>query len=156
MLSSFRFSRIQGRRSSASSTQAKVPENPIEDILEGKIRYHLLERSCITMALQSVDWANQRVHARAGLGESPTIRVTPRSLPSFMAKLAIGKRSILLLRAPAALHWLMTNQTVIPSKAHELLDEAGLLQRKDGKIRKFHYDNCQKTPYGEMSDHLIY
>ena len=135
---------------------AKVPENPIEDILEGKIRYHLLERSCITMALQSVDWANQRVHARAGLGEPPIIRVTPGSLPSFMAKLASGKRSTLLLRAPAALHWLMTHQTVIPSKAHELLDEAGLLQRENGKIREFHYDNRRKTPYGEVSDHLIY
>jgi len=136
--------------------KVKIPENPLEDLLDGKIRYHLLERSCITMALQSVDWANQRVHARAGLGEPPAVRVTPSSLPSFMAKLASGKRSALLKSAPAALHWLMTNQTVIPSKAHELLEEADLLQHEAGMVRKFHFDNRRNTPYGKLSNHLIY
>ena len=136
--------------------QAKIPENPIKDILDGKIRYHLLERSCITMALQSVDWANHRIHSRAGLVEPRSVRVAPGSLPSFMAKLASGKRSAILLRAPAALHWLMTNQTVIPSKAHELLDEVGLLKRVDGKIQESHFDNRRNTPYGLVSDHLIY
>ena len=57
---------------------------------------------------------------------------------------------------PAALHWLMTNQTVIPGKAYELLDEVGLLQRENGTIKKIHYDNHHKTPYGEIADHLIY
>ena len=41
-------------------------------------------------------------------------------------------------------------------KAHELLDEAGLLERVDKKIRKFHFDNRRHTPYGEVADHLIY
>jgi hypothetical protein len=135
---------------------SKIPEDPIQDILRGKIRYQILERSCITMALQSVSWAQQRVHERAGLDDPPPIRVTPESMPSFLDKLASGKRSSLLLRAPAALHWLMSNQTVLPSKAHELLDEANLLHRDHGRIRKARFDNRKKSPYGVISDHLIY
>jgi hypothetical protein len=73
-----------------------------------------------------------------------------------MTKLASGKRSAILLRAPAALHWLMTNQTVIPSKAHQLLDEVGLLRRVDGKIQESHFDNRRNAPYGPVSNHLIY
>jgi len=134
----------------------EVPEGPIRDILDGKIRYHLLERSCITMALSSVDWANRRIHERAGLGEPKPLRVAPLAMPSFMSKLASGKRTAVLLRVPAALHWVLTNQTVIPAKAYELLDEVGLLQRENGRIKKVHYDNRRHTPYGEVAEHLIY
>jgi hypothetical protein len=136
--------------------KAEVPENPIQDILDGKIEYHLLQRSCITMALSSIDWANRRIHERGGLGEPKRVRIAPKAMPGFMSKLASGKRTAALLRMPAALHWLMTNQTVIPGKAFELLDEVGLLQRENGVIKKTHYDNRQQTPYGEVADHLIY
>ena len=136
--------------------KAEVPENPIQDILDGKIEYHLLQRSCITMALSTVDWANRRIHERGGLGEPKRIRVSPQAMPGFMSKLASGKRTAALLRMPAALYWLMTNQTVIPGKAFELLDEAGLLQRENGKIKQVFYDNQRQTPYGEIADHLIF
>jgi hypothetical protein len=138
-----------------ASRNAEVPERPMEDILNGKIRYQLLERSCITMALQSVDWAMQRIHQRAGL-EPRHIRISPRTMPSFLSALAAGKRSAALLRMPAALHWLMSNHTVIPSHAPGLLDEVGLLQRENGQIVKRRYDNRRETPYGSISEHLIY
>lgn len=140
----------------AEYKKAKVPENPIQDILDGKIKYHLLQRSCITMALSSIDWANQRIHERAGLGEPKPIRVAPKAMPSFISKLATGKRTSVLLKAPAALHWVMTNQTVVPGLAHELLHEAGLLQTEKGHIKKIEYDNRHHTPYGDIADHLIY
>lgn len=136
--------------------KAKVPENPIDDILNGKIRYQLLERSCITMALQSVDWANHRIHERAGLGDPRRIRISPETMPAFLSALATGKRTAALLRVPAALHWLMNNHTVIPSHAPKLLEEAGLLQRENGRIVEHHYDNRAHTPYGSISEHLIY
>ncbi len=138
------------------SRKAEVPENPIEDILNGKVRYQLLERSCITMALQSVDWANQRIHERAGLGEPQRIRISPKTMPEFLSALAAGNRTVALLRMPAALHWLMSNHTVIPSHAPGLLDEVGLLRRENGQIVKRHYDNRRQTPYGSISEHLIY
>jgi hypothetical protein len=137
-------------------SKTEVPENPIDDILSGSIRYQLLERSCITMALQSVDWANQRIHERAGLGEPRRIRISPKTMPAFLSALAAGKRSAALLRVPAALHWLINNHTVIPSLAPSLLDEAGLLCRENGQIVKSHYDNRRRTPYGSISEHLIY
>jgi hypothetical protein len=138
------------------SRRAEVPEDPIEDILNGKIRYQLLERSCVTMALQSVDWANQRIHERAGLGEPRRIRISPKTMPAFLSALAAGKRTAALLRMPAALHWLMSNQTVIPSHAPSLLDEVGLLQRENGQIVKRRYDNRRETPYGRIAENLIY
>lgn len=138
------------------SRKAEVPEDPIEDILTGKIRYQLLERSCITMALQSVDLANQRIHERAGLGEPRRIRISPKTMPAFLSALAAGKRTKALLGMPAALHWLMSNHTVIPSNAPSLLDEVGLLRRENGQIVKRHYDNRRETPYGSVAEHLIY
>jgi hypothetical protein len=138
------------------SRNAEVPEDPIGDILNGTIRYQLLERSCITMALQSVDWAVQRIHQGAGLGEPQRIRISPRTMPPFLSALAAGKRSVALLGIPAALHWLMSNHTVIPSHAPSLLDEVGLLRRENGQIVKRRYDNRRETPYGNVSEHLIY
>ena len=45
----------------------------------------------------------------------------------FFAALAGGKRTGALMQVPGAIHWLMHNQTVIPGRSHELIDEVGLL-----------------------------
>ena len=140
----------------AEYERSETPPNPIEEILEGKVRYHLLERSCITMALTTVDWANRIFHERGGLGEPKRVRVTPGKLPDFFDDLAAGRRTSVLLKAPALLRWLMNNQTVIPGKAYELLDEVGLLKRENGELVRHHYDNRQQTPYGIVSEGLIY
>jgi hypothetical protein len=134
---------------------AKVPENPILDILQGKVEYQLLERSCVTMALASVDWANHRIHKRAGT-EAKRIQLCPESMPSLLADLALGERGTTLLRIPAALYWLMHNQAVLAGKAPDILNDAGLLQHKMGRVRKTSYDNRGQTPYGNIADHMIY
>jgi len=138
------------------AVDAKTPENPIDDILSGKIRYHLLKQSCITMALQSIEWAAQRMHERGNLGERKSIRLAPESLPSVFDAMLSGKRTSTLLRLPAALHWLMMNQSVVPGKAYKLLDEAGLLQHEGGNVKRTHYDNRKKTPYGTLHEHIIH
>lgn len=137
---------------------AGLPEEPIRDVLEGKIRYQLLERSCITMALLSVDWANHRIHRRAGLPEPKRIEVAPESIPSFLAELVSGERAPLLLRVPAALHWIIHNQSAVAvKKAPGMLDDAGLLERNRlGRPRRTVYDTRRKTPYGSLSQHIIY
>ena len=53
-------------------------------------------------------------------------------------------------------HRLTQNQTVIPGKAHELLDEVRLLRWRRGELLKTHYDNRESSPYGRMHEHLIY
>jgi hypothetical protein len=140
----------------AAYEKVETPGNPIQNILDGKFRYHILERSCITMSLQAVDWTNCRLHERANLGEPKRVQVAPRSMPGFLDTLAGGRRSSALLRAPAFVRWLMSNQTVIPGNAHKLLDEVGLLQRENGQVVKKHYDNRNETPYGIVSEALIF
>ncbi len=133
-----------------------IPENPIQEILDGKTRYHTLLRSCVTMALTTIDWANARIYRRALLPDPERIRVTPESFPSLVDDLAHGKRSAMLARIPGALHWLTRHQTVIPGRAWRLLDDVGLLQHRDGRVIEHHYDNRQESPYGRLEDHLIY
>jgi hypothetical protein len=70
-------------------------------------------------------------------------------------ELAHGHRRAALLRVPAALHWLIHHQTVVPGKSEDLLDEVGLLERDKGKIAMRHYDNRTESPYGKPKDHLI-
>ena len=50
----------------------------------------------------------------------------------------------------------MRNQTVIPGKSYQLIDEAGLLKRQQGKIVKRDYDNRLESPYGKLGEHLIF
>jgi hypothetical protein len=45
---------------------------------------------------------------------------------------------------------------VIPSHAPALLDEVGLLRRENGQVVKRRYDNRGQTPYGGLSENLIY
>jgi hypothetical protein len=133
-----------------------LPENPIQEILDGKIGYQLLLRSCVTMALTSIDWALVRVYKRAGRGDPPRIRITPNSIPGMLDELAHGHRMGALVRVPAALKWLMHHQAVVPGKSEELLDEVGLLEHDKGRIVRQHYDNRIECPYGKLSDHLMY
>jgi hypothetical protein len=137
---------------------ANLPEEPIRDVLEGKIRYQALERSCISMALLSLDWGNHRIRRRAGLPEPKRIELAPESLPAFISGLVSGERTPLLLRVPAALHWIMQNQTAaIVGKAPGVLAEAGLLERnRFGRPRRIVYDTRRRTPYGRLSHHIIY
>ena len=136
---------------------SKLPEDPIRDVLEGKISYQLLERSCITMALLSLDWGNHRIHRRAGLPEPRRIAITPEGLPSFISELVSGERTPLLLRIPAVMHWVMQDQaTLVVGKAPKALAEMGLLERRLGRVVRTVYDNRRKTPYGRLMRHIIY
>ncbi len=133
---------------------ANVPENPILNILQGKTEYQLLTRCCVTMALASLDWANHRIHRRAGL-EAKRLQLAPQSMPSFVADLASGERGTMLMRIPAAMYWLVHNHSALAGKAHEILDEAGMLEHKRGRVVKTRYDNVKKSPYGDIADHII-
>jgi hypothetical protein len=134
-----------------------LPEDPIREILGGKVQYHLLQSSCITLALASIDWTVVRLHERLGLPDPPRIKVAPESLPGFLDSLAQGHRRSALLRMPAVLLWLIRHQTVLPGKSEQLLDETGLLEHDgEGKIVMNHFDNRSETPYGKVDDHLIY
>jgi hypothetical protein len=61
-----------------------------------------------------------------------------------------------LLRIPAALHWVMHNQTVVVGKAPKALADIGLLETRLGRPVRTVYDTRRETPYGALLDHLIY
>ena len=139
-----------------SVLSAEASPEPIQDILGGKIGYQLLQRSCITMALQTIDWAVQRLHRGTEADQPKRIRIAPKKLPAFVDAILSGDRTATLLRLPAALHWLISNHTVVPGKAFQLLDEAGLLEYRRGEVVKTHYDNRNETPYGSLHEHIIF
>jgi hypothetical protein len=133
-----------------------LPDDPIRDILGGKTSYQLIRRSCVTMALMSIDWALVRAFERAGRSDPPRIRTAPDSIPRMLDELARGHRMAALVRVPAALHWLIHHPSILPGRSEHLLDEAGLLERDNGRIVMQHYDNRVETPYGKLRDHIIY
>ena len=136
--------------------EEELPDNPIKEILEGNVSYHLILRSCVTMALATLDWANVRVHRRGGLPDPPRIRVAPKSLPAALDELAEGNVKSALIRMPGALYWLTRNGSAIPGDAHKVLEEAGLLQMDQGKLARRDYENRHESPYGCIDDNLIY
>jgi hypothetical protein len=103
-----------------------------------------------------LDWGNHRIHRRSGLPEPKRIEVCPEGMPSFISELVSGERTPLLLRIPAALHWVMHNQTVVVGKAPKALADIGLLERRLGHTARAVYDNRRNTPYGPLLDHIIY
>lgn len=134
----------------------KSPNDPVADVLDGKISYHVLERSCITLAMLSIDWANHRIHRRAGLPDPKRVEVSPESLPALIGDLVSGERTPMLLRVPAALQWVMRNKSVVVGKAAQMLDEAGLLKHKNGELVRIDWDPPRETPYGNLMEHMIY
>ena len=140
----------------AARLEEGTRESPIEEMLGGEFGYHLLQRSCISLALMSLDAANVRIHRRAGLGEPQRVRATPEEKPPLVDHIAEGRRVTALLSIPAALGWLRKNPEIVPANAHDLLDEVGLLVRDGDKLVSEHFDNRKVTPYGRIQDHLIY
>lgn len=137
--------------------QQSVPEDPISQIMGGDISYHLLLRSCITMALTIVDACNSRIHQRhPELPEYHSLHVTPGEIPSWASSLAHSNRRNMLMRLPGTVYWLIRNQNVLPDRAHLILQEAGLLQLdEEKKLLKRVYYISEDTPYGRLLDNLM-
>jgi len=134
-----------------------VPEDPIAQIMGGDISYHLLLRSCITMALTAIDACSSRIHQRhPQLGEYRPLRVTPKEIPSWAISLAHSNRRNMLMRLPGTIYWLIRNQDVLPDRAHQILLEGGLLQLDEqGQPVKKVYHISEETPYGRLLDNLM-
>lgn len=135
-----------------------VPENSITEITGGEISYQLLLRSCITMALTTIDASNGRIHERLpDLGERPQLKIGPGNLPSWVADIAHSDKLHVLLRIPSVIYWVAKHQDVLPATASLNLDRADLLQRdQDDRPLKRQYSLHAETPYGRLQDSLMY
>jgi hypothetical protein len=139
----------------AALDENRAPEDPITDIMGGKISYQLLERSCITMALEIVAITAQRLTAQLPEKERIHVRVTPEHIPSWFEDLAHSGRAGIFVRLPHALWWLINNSNVLPSRAWHNLDDAGLLVRDANGPVTHQYRLHDETPYGKLSDNLL-
>jgi hypothetical protein len=133
----------------------QAPEDPITDIMGGKINYQLCERSCITMALELVAMTARRLTSHLPPGEQIRVRVTPENVPGWIDDLAHAGRAGIFLRVPHMLWWLMHNANVLPTRAYRILEEAGLLHRDNGGVIRRQYRLFEETPYGKLRDNLL-
>ncbi|MFQ5600229.1 MAG: hypothetical protein ACE5G2_06710 [Candidatus Krumholzibacteriia bacterium] len=134
-----------------------VPEDPLVS-RQHETSYQTLQRSCITMALHTIDVTVERLRAR-GLVDSrhkkPRLKLGPKKLAPWMEELAHADLLGIFLRAPFALWWMVRHQDMLPHKAPHRLEEAGLLERRGGQVVMRHYSLDGQTPYGQLKDHLI-
>lgn len=146
------------RRLRSDIAADQVPENSIAEITGGEISYHLLLRSCITMALTTIDAGADRTHQRyPARGERPHLQIGPDNLPKWVSDIAHADKLQTLLRIPALIYWVAKHQEVIPSTGVASLDRAGLLQRgEDGSPLRHQYSLRADTPYGQLRDNLMY
>jgi hypothetical protein len=133
----------------------RAPENPVADMTGGKISYQLLERSCVTMALEIVAVAAHRLTARLPADRQVRVRVTPENIPPWVDDMAHAGMAGIFVRMPHVMWWLMHNANVFPTRAYRILDDAGLLAHDGRKVVKHHYKLFGETPYGKLVHNLL-
>ena len=72
-----------------------------------------------------------------------------------MTELADTTLKGIFLRAPAAVRYLRENPQAFPKKIPTQLEQAGLLELHQGKVKKIHYSINETTPYGTLKENLI-
>jgi hypothetical protein len=133
----------------------RAPEDPITDVMGGKISYQLLERSCVTMALEIVALTAHRLTAHLPAEQQVRVCVTPENIPSWVDDLANAGMAGIFVRMPHVMWWLMHNANVLPTRAYHILDDAGLLARDGGDVVKRNYKLFEETPYGKLDHNLL-
>jgi len=129
------------------------PENPIEEVFEGETSYQLIERSCVSMSLQSISVAVERATSHLPAEHRVTFSPAPRA-PKWIKDLAHADLAGIFLRMPMALWWIARNFTVIPGRAYQILDQAGLLRRDALGPVSEDYSFTGTNPYGRRTSHL--
>jgi hypothetical protein len=139
---------------------APVQEDGAIELPSQELRtYQTLLRSCGTMALYSITATLDRLRQQGHTGGVDWDKV-PRSpvdqAEPWMTEAAKADVGGIAKVAPRALKYLISNPASLPGKIPELLNIAGLVQRKDkSKALKHHYSLGKNTPYGKLSDNLI-
>lgn len=113
--------------------------------------YQPLVRSCATMARYAVLLTVKRLVAR-GHSEGVVLDKLPEPLlgsaEAWMKALAHTGLRGMFLRAPLAMRYVMRHLESVPPDLPAELDDAGLLQQREGKRYRIHYSHKGETPYG--------
>lgn len=122
------------------------------------LAYQTLLRSCATMALYTVNVAVKRLSADGFTdGLNPEHQMMPDlgTQEPWMTELAETNLKGIFLRAPAILRYMKDNPQAFPRNIPKILEQAGLLQLENGKVKKIHYQLEKITPYGTLQENLI-
>jgi len=137
--------------------ESTLPEDPLVALVGGAdLSYQLIRRSCVTHSLYTVQIGLDRIYGKLDLGEPPELEVLPEDLPEWVDELAYAERGDLLALLPGALLYVARNGKVLPSNAHKILAEAGLLALgQDGQPIRYYYHRSQMTPWGPIRDNMM-
>ncbi|MEM9803426.1 MAG: hypothetical protein AAGA20_24115 [Planctomycetota bacterium] len=132
-----------------------VPDDPIESLIGASpISYHSLERSCLTLAMVTIDLTQARMVERLGAGEPRHLAVAPASIPDWIERIPHAGRAEMLARLPGAVVWIAKNQSVLPANAWTILRDGDLLRTVEGRVVKHLYRPEGKTPWGWLAENL--
>ncbi len=139
-----------------------APHPAISDTLinlpERDMAYQTILRSCATMALYTINVAVERLAADGftdGLNKEHQMLPDLGHQEAWMTELADTNLKGIFLRAPSILRYLRANPQAFPKNIPKQLEQAGLLEMKDGKVHKLHYRLSKITPYGTLQENLI-
>lgn len=136
--------------------EGRPPEEEMAHAFGGDIGYHLLLRSCITMGLSAIDMGLDRAFRAAAQTNPWRLQVAPGPLPEWIDQLPHADMARIFHHLPQAFSWVAKHHRVIPTAAYQILRDAGLLHRKKGRTVYQYYDLHRRTPYGKLSENLIY
>lgn len=137
---------------------SEVTREAFSKLDDADLAYQTLLRSCATMALYTINVAVDRLVAA---GHTDGLDLDHRMLPDlgtqekWMTEISDTNLRGIFLRAPAALKYLRNNPQAFPKKIPKQLEKAGLLEREQGKVKKFEYRIDKTTPYGTLQENLI-
>jgi hypothetical protein len=122
------------------------------------LAYQTLLRSCATMSLYTINVAVDRLVAD---GHTDGLDMDHRMLPDlghqepWMTELSKTDLKGIFLRAPTIIRFLRANPQAFPKNIPHQLEQAGLLELENGKVKKIHYRLDGITPYGTLQENLI-
>ncbi len=131
----------------------QMPQLPLSDwVQQTDSSYHLIQRSCITMALTAIDLSLDRTAHRLGLERERHLNLVPEQVPDWLNELPHRGTSFMILHGPAALSFISREKQVLPGNSYMILEEAKLLQlQENGKPLIYRYDpKAKNSPYGDI------
>ncbi len=130
---------------------SQSPGIDVRNLLEDHQSYNTLVRSCASLARYTVLLTAHRL-VEQGLGDGLSSEKLPPAVlgepEPWMQGAAQADLLGILARAPSALRFLLAHPTTRPKLIPKELDEAGLIERRNGKPWLVRYDKNHTRPYG--------
>ena len=138
-------------------SESELPEDPLTALVgQADLSYHLIQRSCVTLSLFTVQMGLDRIYRQHALGTPPRLTIAPKELPQWTNEMAHADRGELLTLLPGALLFVAKNSYILPANAHETLIENNLVERDaDGTPIVYYYHRSTMTPWGPIRDNMM-